>query len=142
MNRTISFVTAMLFPLSVPVALAGTQPKEPYAVAPHTADWLCAQNTSQFAQGSLKEVGLVDPAQVDDDKTDIRLLLKKSFGGGRHESVFYMTLHQHDGKSVSIVTESTTESDGECPGSAVKVFVVSHELGEWPSLDWVLPPKK
>ena len=98
-------------------------------------------NTSDFAQVSLTDAGLIDQTKVDYHKTEVRLLLKKSFGGGRYEQVFYMTLHQSDGKSISIITDSTTESDGECPGSGVKIFVVSHALGKWPSHEWVFPPR-
>lgn len=114
---------------------------DPYAVKPQTVDWQCAINTSQIVQGQLKELGLIDPAKVDDKRTEVRMLLKHAFGGGRYEQVYLMTLHETGGRTVSVVTESTTEAD-ECPGSGVKTFVVSHELGEWPSLDWVLPPKK
>lgn len=130
---------AIAFTTSV---LAAKPAHDPHAVTARTVDWLCAQNTSQLVQGYLKDAGLIDPSLVDDRKTDIRLLLKKSFGGGRFEQAFYMTLHQSDGKSISIITDSTTESDGECPGTeGVKIFVVSRELGEWPSHDWVFPPK-
>ena len=133
--------TAIFAALVAPAAFAAKQPSDPYAVAPRTTDWLCAMNTADLAQGYLKDAGLIDPSKVDYHKTEVHLLLKKSFGGGRYEQVFHMVLHQNDGKSVSIITESTTESDGECPGSDVKVFVVSQELGNWPSLKWVLPPK-
>lgn len=141
MKRTSILCITVLAALLAPVAFAAKQTRDPHAVTPRSLDWLCAQNTSQLAQGLLKNAGLIDPAKVDDQKTEVRLLLKKSFGGGRYEQVYQMVLHQNDGKSIGVITESTTESDGECPGSAVKVFVVSHELGDWPSLEWVFPPK-
>lgn len=132
---------AILAALVAPVALASKQASDPHAVAPRTTDWLCAMNTSDLAQVYLTNAGLIDQTKVDYHKTEVHLMLKKSFGGGRYEQVFYMVLHQNDGKSISIITQSTTESDGECPGSDVKVFVVSHALGNWPSHKWVLPPK-
>lgn len=122
-------------------AFAAKPAQDLHAIGPRTIDWLCAMNTSDFAQVSLTNAGLIDQTKVDYHKTEVQLLLKKTFGGGRYEQVFYMTLHQTDGKSISIVTDSTTESDGECPGSDIKIFVVSQVLGEWPSHDWVLPPK-
>jgi len=120
--------------------LAAKQAIVPHAVAPNTVDWQCAINTSQIAQLDLKDIGLIDPSKVDDNKTAVRLLLKKSFGGGRHEQVYSLVIHQNDGKSVQVITESTTEA-GECPSDHVKVFVVSQELGDWPSHKWVLTPK-
>lgn len=123
-------------------ALAAQPTHGSRAVTPRTVDWLCAMNTSDFAQVYLTDASLIDQTKVDYHKTEVRLLLKKSFGGGRYEQAFYMTLHQSDGKSISIITDSTTESDGECPGTdGVKIFVVSRELGKWPSHDWVFPAK-
>jgi hypothetical protein len=141
MKKVTMLCAAMLAATLAPIAFAAKEAHDPHAVAPHSADWVCAQNTSQLAQGFLKDAGLIDPAKVDDRKTEMRLLLKKSFGGGRYEQVFYLVLHQNDGKSINLIAQSTTESDGECPGSGIKVFVVSHELGEWPTHDWVFPPK-
>lgn len=140
--KTVTVLGVALLATTFATSIWAAKPADdPHAVAAHTMDWLCAQNTSQLVQGTLKNAGLIDPSQVDDNKTDIHLVLKKSFGGGRYEQVFSMVLHQHDGKSIHIITDSTTESDGECPGSDVKVFVVSKTLGEWPSHDWVFPPK-
>jgi hypothetical protein len=141
MKKTTVLSVALLAATFATSAFATKPAQDPHAVAPRTIDWLCAMNTSDFAQVSLTNAGLIDQTKVDYHKTEVRLLLKKSFGGGRYEQVFYMTLHQTDGKSISIVTDSTTESDGECPGSGIKIFVVSRVLGEWPSHDWLLPPK-
>lgn len=135
-------VVAATFAVSCAFA-APKRPADPYAVAPRTTDWLCAMNTADLAQVYLTNAGLIDQTKVDFHQTEVQLLLKKSLGAGRFEQVFFMTLRPTGGKPVSIVTVSTTESDGECPGTdGVKVYVVSQELGKLPSLDWVIPRRK
>lgn len=130
---------ALLDVLAAPTALAAKPVAiSPYAVVAHTVDWRCAQNTSQMAQVPLTNAGLIDQTKVDNSKTEIRLLLKKSFGHQRYEYIYHMVLHQTDGKSISIITESTAE-DVECPSQDVKVYVVSREFGHSPSLDWIPP---
>lgn len=141
MMKCMLFLCAAMLPAMVFAKSSDQLRTDPYTVKPQTVDWQCGINTSQIVQGQLKEIGLVDPAKVDDKRTEIRMLLKRAFGGGRYEQVYAMTLHETGGRSVSVIAESTAEAD-ECPASGVKTFVVSHELGEWPSLDWVLPPKK
>jgi len=140
MNIGVKLALSCAILASATPVMAGSA--DPHTLVPRSADWMCAQNTSQYAQVLLTNEGLIDQTQVDNARTDIRLLLKHDFGGGRSEQVFHLVLHQDDGKSIAIIAESTTESDGECPGSGVKVFVVSRELGEWPSQDWVLPPAR
>ena len=142
MKTTILLAGALLASSFAASTLAAKTVHDSHAVAPRTTDWLCAMNTSDLAQVYLTDAGLIDQTKVDYHKTEVRLLLKKSFGGGRYEQVFYVTLHQSDGKSISIITDSTTESDGECPGTdGVKIFVVSRELGKWPSHGWIFPAK-
>lgn len=137
MKAALVVVLALIASTTIGTYASGATPT-PYAVTPRTVDWQCAINASQFAQGYLKNAGLIDPSKVDDDRTFVRLLLKKSFGHGRYEHVYFMVLHQTDGKSISIITESTTE-DVECPSQDVKVYVVSHEFGHLPSLHWIPP---
>jgi hypothetical protein len=112
-------------------ACAGNKVPAPYQVKPGSPDRACALGAAAYAQVYLTNAGLFDQKKIDSDKTDVVLLAKKPLHGGMWESVYFMTLHQHDGKSIEIVTVSTNTAD-ECAVEDVKTYVVSHQLGELP----------
>jgi hypothetical protein len=112
-------------------ASAGNQVPAPYQVPPGSPERTCALGAAAYAQVYLTNAGLFDQKKVDSDRTDVVLLAKKPLRAGAWESVYFMTLHQHDGKSIDIVTVSTNTAD-ECAVEDVKTYVVSHQLGKLP----------
>ncbi len=104
----------------------------PYRVAADSTDHACALGAAAYAQVHLTNAGLFDQKQYEADKTKVLLLAKKSVGNDLWETVYFMTLHQSDGKSVNVVTVSTNTHD-ECAVEDTKTYVVSDEFGELPA---------
>lgn len=120
--------------VSLTAQAADTVPA-PYRVKPNTVDWQCAQNMSQFIQVDLQDAHLADQNKIDDKQTEIHLLMKKSFGHGRYEYIYYMVLHPDhgEGKPIALVAVGTTEA-GECPSDNIKTYLVSRQFGQLPTL--------
>ncbi len=106
-------------------------PPQPYQVKPGSTDSACASGAAAYAQVYLTNAGLFDQNKFDKGKTKVLLLAKKPVHRGMWESVYFMTLYQNDGKSVSIITVSTNTED-ECSVEDIKTYVVSHQLGHLP----------
>lgn len=112
----------------------------PYRVTPDSVDHACALGAAAYAQVYLTNAGLFDQKKFDKTKTEVLLLAKKSVHKGMWESVYFMTLHQNDGKAINVVTVSTNTED-ECAVEGVKTYVVSQQLGELPQqADLLAPP--
>lgn len=112
-------------------ACAANKAPPPYRVTADSTDHACALGAAAYAQVYLTNAGLFDQTRYDADKTDVLLLAKKPVTDDLWESVYFMTLHQKDGKSVSIITVSTNTSD-ECSVEDIKTYVVSDQFGELP----------
>lgn len=110
---------------------AENQVPAPYRVNPASTDHACALGAAAYAQVELTNAGLFDQKQLDRDKTEVLLLAKKPIHKDMWESIYFVTLRQHDGKSISLVMVSTNTAD-ECSVEAVKTYVVSHQFGDLP----------
>lgn len=115
-----------------PAGRAESKAPAPYEMKPGSVDRACARSASNYAQVHLTNAGLLDQNKVDDNKTEALLLARKPIHPGMWESVYFMTLHQHDGKAISIITVST-HTEGECSVEDIKTYVVSRQLGTLPA---------
>lgn len=129
-------VVCLTFALGVAMNFAAAaksdMPAQPYQVTPGSVDAACASGAAAYAQVYLTNAGLFDQKKFDADKTTALLLAKQPIHEGAWESVYFMTLHQNDGKSISIITVSTNTED-ECSVEDIKTYVVSQELGRLPA---------
>lgn len=129
-----SFVGCLLvlaFVISFAAMAKNKLPPSPYQVVSGSTDSACAVGAAAYAQVHLTNAGLFDQSKLDTEKTKVLLLAKKPIHKGMSESVYFMTLFQNDGKSISIITVSTNTED-ECSVEDIKTYVVSHQLGHLP----------
>jgi hypothetical protein len=108
----------------------------PYRVAPRGHDEYCARASANFSQVSLENAGIIEKNSIDIPRTEVQLLAKKRLFKDIWELVYHLVLHQNDGKSLAVIVV-TTSYYGECPGDAVKTYVVSKDVGELPSLKYL-----
>lgn len=121
-------------------ATAGSHaPSKPYQVSPGSIDQACAFGAAAYAQVYLTNADLFDQSKFDKDKTKVLLLARKPIHKDMWESVYFMTLYQNDGKSISIITVSTNTED-ECSVEDLKTYVVSREFGHLPEQADLLQP--
>lgn len=128
-----ALLCSLLVGICLPLAgRAESKAPAPYEMKPGSVDRACARGASNYAQVYLTNAGLLDQNKVDDDKTEALLLARQPIHPGMWESIYFMTLHQHDGKAISIITVSTNTED-ECSVEDIKTYVVSQQLGVLPA---------
>lgn len=134
MNKSVWFLLAAGLELSLCAHATKVVPAS-HRVEPGTVDWQCAQNTLQFIAVDLQDAHLANQNKIDYRRSEIHLLMKKAFGHGGYEYVYYIVVHPDHGhgKPISLITVTTTDGE-ECPSDNIKTYLVSRQFGKLPAL--------
>jgi len=84
----------------------------------------CHSWPMNMAEVWLKNEKIVDITQLDEPKTEFKLLASEKKKGGLYTQVYHFTFHDKSGKAYDLITQSDATQE-ECSASEVNVFQVS-----------------
>ncbi|MBP2168298.1 hypothetical protein J2125_001490 [Erwinia toletana] len=84
----------------------------------------CHSWPMNMAEVWLKNEKIVDINQLDEPKTEFKLLASEKKKGGLYTQVYHFTFHDKHSKSYDLITQSDATQE-ECSASEVNVFQVS-----------------
>lgn len=84
----------------------------------------CHSWPMNMAEGWMKNASIVDIQNLDESKTEVKLLASESKGKDLYTQIYQFVFHAKDGKVYQVITKSDASNE-ECSMSEVNSYLVS-----------------
>lgn len=84
----------------------------------------CVAWPMNITEGWLKRSGIIDISDLDEPKTEVKLLASQRKAHNLHTNIYRFVFHAKDGRKFEVITQNDA-SDEECSMSEVNSYLVS-----------------
>lgn len=95
-----------------------------FAMSAGAASPGCTSWPMNMAEVWMKNEKIVDIADIDETKTESKLLAIEKHGKGEYTQIYHFVFHDKNGKKYEVITQNDASAN-ECSLSDVNVFLVS-----------------